>query len=1697
MGGGISLGVGDQAAQRKYRVNVAADVHGRKRNVRFAFRPDHHPLSRSQSQHDLSTGDPASSQALCNDGRPTLEELIAVVEWHFTREFQACRSRSIAAWGINPKDATSARIARRDASSPPDPGVFRADQIHRYHSSSRRWTEVRDTKTVPNGAQLYVFQPESGEVDNLEGPGVIPDPLGEAVVVSCAPGGVVVDYTLEHKLKAVFQTVDATDKRYVLLGEVHQLLLQCGSQWDFAAVEEWFERLNTRGTGRVSFAQWSRFGSEHPQLVDYLFDRPRTGFLFASPPSPLRGAGRAARRSHPNGHPPTPPPPAAAVEKVWDVLTRGGQRLDKTDLETRGVPVSAGLAGAKAQRGGGVDVAGFLWAFAAGLSEAAGRRDIQALLGTAGYAWDRRTADNLFDAADADGTGLVDRAEWRAFCGKNPTVASVIAENLARSIGELFPAEPHPGHASPLSIRHSPSPTVSWDTWRTWCHRHPKTFRAIALTHADDDEDRDFWHGAAASTGRRPDADPAWDRLSKRGSFARRSDIRELLMENGLPWDRATVGDLFDELDRDGSGRITRDEWLRFCDRNPRVARQLGATAHGSVGLRHNDADATWDRLSKGGSFARRSDIRELLMENGLLWDRATVGDLFDELDRDGSGRITRDEWFRFCDRNPHVARQLSAQDGRHSSADATWDRLSKGGSFARRSDIRELLMENELPWDRETVGDLFDELDRDGSGRVTRDEWYRFCDRNPRVARQLSAHGGRSDATWERLSKGSPYARRSDIRELLMENGLPWDRATVGDLFDELDRDGSGRITRDEWLKFCDRNPRVARALEQADRPLGRSFSRLDSGVSRKRLHGGVSVEEAVRIIWQQLTAETPSVQLIFPDQLLDLVARRPEASRGIPTHPLSWEDWWGFSRRHPSFFDGIPPGAISAWCAIAGGRPFAAEADLADAFRAAGVPWDFPAALQTGRDTVTFADWVRYAHRSPDTAKLLGAGGGMPGIPPDEAAIRDSWDQLSNGAPSAGSWEVRRYLRAVDVPWESVADDELFSSGAGYTGGSPAISYHEWAGFCGRNPGLLRAMRRASSQGLRATDSAVRHQEDDDFVQYLWDRLAGGRSAAGYAEVRDFFDSHAGLAWSAESAGDLFRALDGDVSGTVSFDEWRRFCRGHPRAVDTMRSSHGSALRSSSGGSGGGHVQHGGESAVWRELSKGAPFALRQDVRDLLVKAGIAWDQRTAEGLFDALDQNHSGRVSRDEWLRYARSNRRDVAFIASHLKQREQGEHDVWRDLSKGRSFALRTDVRDLLGQAGISWDQNAAGELFSAMDADSSGHVSEAEWTSFCRRNPRVSGLIVQQWKAKARDDAWRVLSKRQSYALGKDVRDALARAGLPCDRETAGALFTAMDRDASGHVTHDEWNAFCSSHPSAAHVLTTSLREDLDLTNPAHSFDDGADLLWKQLSKGRTAVARRDVRELLFAAGLKFDRHTVGDLFDAMDGNDSGRVTLEEWKRFCSGHPSVMRLLVARCRLHSRTAGHPRGLGDGGGRLWDQLSKGSDFAYRRDIRDLLSEAGVPWDRDTVGDFFDSIDTDGSGRVTREEWSRFCDRNPRVARQLEAAAHGGIAGLRRNDVDATWERLSKGGSFARRSDIRELLMENGLPWDRATVGDLFDELDRDGSGRVTREEWFRFCDRNPRVAGQLGATTHGGSAGETRVWPVSSAWQLTVV
>jgi hypothetical protein len=209
-------------------VNVAADVYGRKQNLRMEF-------------------------PTC----PTITELINTTESQFD---------------------IFAR-ANRPAGYPDIP--FRVQTFQVYDDILMRWVDLYSSAQLTNGCQVYAFQPET--IWNVDLVGTIPvarDTITWSTNVGsprrarlAADQGV--PPSMSEKLRSVFYDLDSVNKGYILYSDLRSAFIRSDISFDYATIGELFNRADRNRDGHITFEEWVRFAMDHPAIIDALFFRAR------------------------------------------------------------------------------------------------------------------------------------------------------------------------------------------------------------------------------------------------------------------------------------------------------------------------------------------------------------------------------------------------------------------------------------------------------------------------------------------------------------------------------------------------------------------------------------------------------------------------------------------------------------------------------------------------------------------------------------------------------------------------------------------------------------------------------------------------------------------------------------------------------------------------------------------------------------------------------------------------------------------------------------------------------------------------------------------------------------------------------------------------------------------------------------------------------------------------------------------------------------------------------------------------------------------------------------------------------------------------------------------------------------------------------------------------------------------------------
>lgn len=209
-------------------VNVAADIYGRKHNIRCEF-------------------------PMC----PTINELVNAVESQY--------------------DVTAR--ATRPVGYPDLP--FRVQTFQIYDDDMLRWVDLYGSAQLRSGVQVYAFQPESTWTTDVQGP--IPA-ARETKTWSSSIGSprrlrtstdVGVPPTQSEKLQSVFYDLDIGGKGYILYQDLKNAFARYDIEFTYATVGELFHEADRDRDGSIRYDEWVRFAVENPAIIDALFFRSR------------------------------------------------------------------------------------------------------------------------------------------------------------------------------------------------------------------------------------------------------------------------------------------------------------------------------------------------------------------------------------------------------------------------------------------------------------------------------------------------------------------------------------------------------------------------------------------------------------------------------------------------------------------------------------------------------------------------------------------------------------------------------------------------------------------------------------------------------------------------------------------------------------------------------------------------------------------------------------------------------------------------------------------------------------------------------------------------------------------------------------------------------------------------------------------------------------------------------------------------------------------------------------------------------------------------------------------------------------------------------------------------------------------------------------------------------------------------------
>eukprot|EP01060_Flectonema_neradi_P035177 TRINITY_DN6397_c0_g1_i1.p1 TRINITY_DN6397_c0_g1~~TRINITY_DN6397_c0_g1_i1.p1 ORF type:complete len:325 (+),score=50.13 TRINITY_DN6397_c0_g1_i1:157-1131(+) len=141
--------------------------------------------------------------------------------------------------------------------------LLRIEYIQIFDEVLQRWVDLLSGTQLHEWAQLYVFQPDtSGSGNSRDVQAQIPSTRP----IRCTPSG----NTNEHLWK-LFQDIDVNGNGYIERDELQRFFSVLGLfSFTEVQVDDFFISADTNRDGVLSYAEFSKFSSSHPQIISVL-----------------------------------------------------------------------------------------------------------------------------------------------------------------------------------------------------------------------------------------------------------------------------------------------------------------------------------------------------------------------------------------------------------------------------------------------------------------------------------------------------------------------------------------------------------------------------------------------------------------------------------------------------------------------------------------------------------------------------------------------------------------------------------------------------------------------------------------------------------------------------------------------------------------------------------------------------------------------------------------------------------------------------------------------------------------------------------------------------------------------------------------------------------------------------------------------------------------------------------------------------------------------------------------------------------------------------------------------------------------------------------------------------------------------------------------------------------------------------------
>ena len=475
----------------------------------------------------------------------------------------------------------------------------------------------------------------------------------------------------------------------------------------------------------------------------------------------------------------------------------------------------------------------------------------------------------------------------------------------------------------------------------------------------------------------------------------------------------------------------------------------------------------------------------------------------------------------------------------------------------------------------------------------------------------------------------------------------------------------------------------------------------------------------------------------------------------------------------------------------------------------------------------------------------------------------------------------------------------------------------------------------------------------------------------------------------------------------------------------------------------------------------------------------------------MFDSVDDDKSGELDKEELKFLCQKMGRELndeeldlamaemdddgggtvcfAEFAKWYKKLSEGDallKEVFESVDIDGSGTLdRNELQEVLFQLGRNPSEQELDEAMASMDESGDGEVDFNEFK-----------LWFDEWSAKQE------LLERQA---------AFARL-THFDVGKTKTIFDRIDEDGSGELDQDELRELCEQlgrEMSETELQKAMLQMDSDgggtigfeeFTVWFKALAEGDNMLREVFDAvdmdGGGVLDRDEVGEVMTQLGLEVSDDELDDILRKMDEDGSGEVEFEEFAEWFNLYRAQQKRLEAFQRLTHFDKSKAQ-------EIFDQIDEdGSGALDRNELAQLCQQLGRDMSRLELDAAMEQMDTDGTGAIDfpvfRIWFEELLQGNDLLREVFDAV-----------DLD--------GGGVLDRDEVREVLIELGIPLSQEKLDEVMKQMDVDGSGEVEFPEFAQWFDtyRKEQTQGPRGRMQTIGKK-ECSPTAVESAWVSSI-